>query len=125
MKVHIHADLGHSQSKVFLKEFNMAFANGDIKFLLNSITDDISWTIIGDKKIDGKAEFEAALKEISNGKVAELTLDKIITHGRDAAACGLIVMENGRRYAFSDFYEFRNTNGDQVKSIISHMTNVT
>ncbi|MFT7898482.1 hypothetical protein VBY74_00745 [Tenacibaculum ascidiaceicola] len=41
----------------FFKEFNIALAKGDLEFLTESVTDEIVWNIIGDRKIEGKEEF--------------------------------------------------------------------
>ena len=41
-------DCGNSPKMELLKEFNIAFAKGDVKFITESVTDDIVWNIIGD-----------------------------------------------------------------------------
>lgn len=34
----------------FLKKFNEAFAASDVNYIAAQVTDDVEWTIIGDRK---------------------------------------------------------------------------
>lgn len=105
----------------FIKEFNIAFAKGDVEFILESVTDDIVWNIIGDKKIEGKETFTEILKKMKSEKAKELTFDHILSHGKEGATNGFIKMEKGENYAFSDFYQFSGAKGAKIKSITSYL----
>lgn len=118
-KISTPSDCGNSQKKEFIKDFNIAFADGNMDYILDNISDNIEWTIVGDKKIIGRESVENTLKEMANYKVSELIIDKILTHGKDAAATGIMRMENGKSYAFSDFYEFSSAKGEMIKSMVS------
>lgn len=48
---------GNSPKMEFLKDFNIAFAKGNLEIIADSVTDDIVWNIIGDRKIEGKENF--------------------------------------------------------------------
>lgn len=48
----------------FLKDFNIAFAKGNLEIIADSVTDDIVWNIIGDRKIEGKENFMQELEKI-------------------------------------------------------------
>jgi len=108
----------------FLKEFNIAFAKGNLKFLAESVTDDINWNIIGDKKVEGKNKFTEELEKMKSKKASELILDQILSHGKEGAANGIIKMQNGREYAFSDFYIFNGAKGAKIKSIASYVIEI-
>ncbi|MCX7745270.1 MAG: nuclear transport factor 2 family protein [Clostridia bacterium] len=123
-KVTIGEDCGNSSKKTFLKQLNIAFAENDTAFIINSVSEDISWNIIGDKHIQGKKDFVEALEQMKNYIMNELTISSIITHGREGAVNGLIKMEDGRKYAFCDVYEFSGAKGSCVKSMISYVIEV-
>ncbi|WP_424493263.1 nuclear transport factor 2 family protein [Salinimicrobium sp. GXAS 041] len=105
----------------FLKEFNIAFAKGNVEFITASVTDDIVWNIMGDRKIEGKERFTEELEKMKAIKASELRLDRILTHGKEGALNGIMTMQNGEKYAFSDFYSFSGAKGTKVKSITSYV----
>lgn len=111
---------GNSPKMEFLKQFNIAFAEGNITFLTDNVTQDIVWNIIGDKKIEGIEAFNSELEKMQLTKATELILNQILSHGKEGAANGLMTMENGNRYAFSDFYIFQSTKGEKIKAITSY-----
>lgn len=115
---------GNSPKMEFLKDFNIAFAKGNVEFLIESVTDEIVWDIIGDKKIEGKENFVEELKKMKGEKATELILDQILSHGKEGAANGIIKMQNGKKYAFSDFYIFNGAKGSKIKSITSYVIGI-
>lgn len=115
---------GNSPKMAFIKQFNSAFAQGDVEFLAENVTDEIVWNILGDKKITGKENFLKALEQMKAEKASELILEQILSHGKEGAANGIMKMENGNDYAFSDFYIFNNAKGTQVKSITSYVIKI-
>lgn len=124
VKINIEADCGNSPKREFLKDFNIAFAEGNLAFIAENITDNIIWTMIGDKQIEGKDAFLDEFEQMNQQKTAELTVSKIITHGREGSANGKIVMSDGKTYAFSDVYEFQSAKGNSIKSITSYVIKV-
>jgi len=104
----------------FLKQLNIAFAEGNVAFLMENVTDDIIWNIIGDKKIKGIEAFSEELEKMKSVKASELILDQILSHGKEGAANGVMIMENGKQYAFSDFYIFQSAKGEKIKAITSY-----
>ncbi len=117
-KITVQPDCGNSPKIEFLKKINIAFAQGDADFLLERVTDQISWEIIGDKKIEGKEQFARELEAMNATAPTELILDQVLTHGKLGAANGSIKMPDGSEYAFSDFYEFRGTKLRKITSYV-------
>lgn len=124
IKITVSADCGNAPKKEFLKAINIAFAKGNSDFLTESVTDKIVWNIIGDKKIEGKEDFTEELEKMKTKKASELILDRIITHGKEGAVSGIMKMQSGKKYAFSDFYEFSGAKGAKVKSITSYVIRI-
>jgi hypothetical protein len=121
MKISIPKDFGNSPRKLFLKDFNVAFAKANAKFLLAHVTDDLNWNIIGDKTIKGKSDFQKVLKDMSEQKAKALEIHKIITHGADASVNGVVTLANGKRVSFCDVYTFSSAKGTVIKSIDSYV----
>lgn len=115
---------GNSPKMEFLKEFNIAFATGKVDFITQCVTDDIIWNIIGKKKIEGKEKFTEELEKMKSEKVAELMIDQIMSHGKEGAANGILKMQNGKKYAFSDFYKFKGAKAGKIKSITSYLIEI-
>lgn len=115
---------GNSPKMEFLKEFNIAFAKGDVEFITESVTEDIVWNIIGNKKIEGKEKFTMELEKMKSEKVSELVLEQILSHGKEGAVNGIIKMQDGKTYAFSDFYVFQGAKGTKIKSMTSYVIGV-
>lgn len=123
-KITLTIDCGNAPKKEFIKKINIAFAKGNSDFLLESVTDGIVWNIIGDKKIEGKEKLREELKDMKAQKASELILDRILTHGKEGAASGSVKMQNGKNYAFSDFYEFNGAKATKLKSITSFVIEI-
>lgn len=124
MKITSSPDCGNSPKKELLKQVNIAFAKGNLDLLVEHTTDEITWNIIGNKTIEGKENFTENLKKMRAEKVAELQFDQILTHGKAGAVNGIMKMQNGKNYAFSDFYEFSGAKGGKIKSITSYVIEV-
>ena len=119
-KINIKADCGNSPRKEFLKDLNVAFAKGNVDFIVEHANDDIVWTIYGDKKIEGKEAFSREVHAMKQYTADEMTLNTIVTHGRDAAANGEMRM-GGNTYAFCDVYKFTSTTSMVLKEMQSYV----
>ena len=118
-KLTLLENCGNSPKSTFLQELNIAFAEGNVAFISSSVTEDIVWNMIGDKMIQGKEDFVNALERMKATKTQELILKSIITHGKEAAVYGEMLMKNGQHFVFADIYTFKSAKGDKVKSIVS------
>ncbi|OOG78294.1 nuclear transport factor 2 family protein [Algoriphagus sp. A40] len=121
MKLSIPPDCGNSTKKKHLADLTAFFASYAIPEAMEFLTEDVIWTLVGDKPIQGKENFAAALREMSDIKATELTIHQLITHGKEAAVSGEMVMEDGKIYGFSDFYSFTSPGAKKVKSIRSYV----
>ncbi|HSF54409.1 MAG TPA: nuclear transport factor 2 family protein, partial [Algoriphagus sp.] len=104
MKLNLPSDCGNSPKKKLIAELTALFAEYAITQAMEFMAEDMVWTLVGDHPIYGKENFAAALQEMSHTKATELTIHQIITHGKEAAVSGEMVMDDGKTYGFSDFY---------------------
>jgi len=124
VELDIRIDCGNSPRKEFLKELNSAFAKGDIPAIAKHLTEDVTWDIVGNKRIEGKVAMVGELTSMKNSQVKKMILHTVVTHGREASANGEIHMATGDVYAFCDVYIFAKTTGTQLKSITSYVIKV-
>lgn len=121
VEIHIKPDCGNSPKREFVRDYNIAFAKGDVEFILAHTSDDIVWEIFGDQKIEGKAAFQKALEEMKSHKIKAITIHHIITHGKEGAVNGEMLMSDDKRYAFSDVYVFASAGKTVIKKMYSYI----
>ena len=78
----------------FLQKFNEAFVQNDINHIVDCTTDDIIWTMIGDKTIRGKEDLTVSMNEMKDASGLQLKIDTIIIEGNRAAVDGSMSMED-------------------------------
>ena len=123
-KIMIGEDCGNSPKNILLQNLTIAFGKGNSKFILDKVTDDIRWNIIGDELIQGKDNFAKALQRKKNVKITEMAIHHIATHGKSGAANGTTKLKNGKILGFCDVYEFKDTKGTLVKEITSYVIEI-
>ena len=124
-KIHVPSDCGNAPRKDFLSQFNIAFARGEVDFILDHVSDDIVWKMLGSREIKGKAAFEKAIREMASYRTVSLTIQHLITHGKEAAASGVMEMEGEKHYAFCDVYVFTGTSKNMVNQMTSYVVALT
>lgn len=116
-----------TENSRFLKKFNEAFAKGDTQFIVESVTQDIQWTMFGDKTINGLEAFKKEIESMVQSE-AGLELDKIITHGKTAAVNGIIKAQdkngNPADYAFCDVYTLSGFKNPKIKEMKSYVMKI-
>jgi len=108
----------------FIQELNQAFAKADVPFILNCMSDDIEWEMIGGNTNKGKAEIEKEMAQMKDFEITTMKIDKIITHGKLASANGTFSMkENGEEkfYGFCDIYEFNAFKEVKISKMTSYV----
>jgi hypothetical protein len=118
----VSEDCGNSPKNIFLQDFTIAFAKVDAGFLLDSVTDDIRWDIIGGKHYEGKDDFAAALEKMD--EVAEIIIQRVLTHGKAGAVDGLMRTKSGKTIAFCDVVEFGSAKGTRIRKITTYVIEV-
>ncbi len=113
-----------TQNEQFLRKLNEAFARSDTDYIIEQVTEDITWNIVGDKIIQGIGAFEADLKSMESVNTYELDIAHIITHGKSASVNGTMKMKTPEgtehTYAFCDVYTFNGFKNAKIKEMICH-----
>lgn len=120
-KITVNPSCGNSPKANFIRDFNIAFGTTDVNFLVQHISEDIAWTIYGDKVIEGKVAFKTAIEEMKDSVVEEMEIASIVTHGKAAASNGEMLMKEGLRYAYCHMYEFESPGKQIIRTIKSYV----
>ena len=120
MKIDIPQDCENSPRKQFIKNFNLAFANADIEFIIDHVSEDFEWEMIGDRTLSGKGEVRQFLESMAAAKSESIRLHSIITHGREAACNGEIAAAGSNPVAFCDVYTFKDTKNNMLINMRSY-----
>ncbi|WP_461533923.1 hypothetical protein, partial [Sinomicrobium sp.] len=115
------ADCGNAPRKEFLKQFHIALANSDSNFVIETITDNIHWEIVGNHTITKKEEFEKRILDSPLCYVNELVIYAFITHVNEASANGTVVTSDDLKFAFCNVYKFKGFKGTLLKSMQTYL----
>ena len=74
-------DCGNSPKNIFVQDLTIAFGKGDSKYILESVTDDIRWNLVGDKSILGKGDVAESLN--LNRKNSDTVMEMTIHQGSE------------------------------------------
>lgn len=113
----------------FLREVNQAFSEGNTEFLLNRISDDFCWTIVGEKTISGKTEFTEAMDHMKDLPPMKISIDNIMMDGNTATVEGIVVGKNrnGQRkyFAFCDIFKLKGNDDLKISAMTSYVIDVS
>lgn len=113
-----------TKNQQFLENFNKAFSQNDLDFILHHVTDDVCWTSVGDFSVQGKKAFQTVLENMAANEPYELKINHIITHGHSAAVDGRMISKDGKKYAFCDVYQFNGLKNPRIKEMISYVIEI-
>jgi hypothetical protein len=120
LKIVVPEDCGNAPKKVFIRDFNIAFAENNNDKILGFMADDITWNLVGNKIVQGKEEVRKELETMELGEAVELILHTVVTHGNTAAADGIMQFKN-TAIAFCDVYEFTgHEKNTKIKELTSY-----
>jgi hypothetical protein len=104
----------------FLVELNQAFASGDISFMLNHVTDDIEWRIVGTDLISGKDAYAESLKQMTSPDPLVLEIHSILSDEANACVSGVMHIREGHYVEFCDVMKFKNAESNLITRITSY-----
>ena len=122
LKITVEEDCGNAPKRVVLRDFTIAYAQGDMAHLLEQVADNVRWQRIGDQVLEGKAAVAEALPHLLPDNATELTITNVMTHGNIGAVDGVLVLADGRHYAFCEVYRFSShAKSAKIKEISSYV----
>ena len=104
--------------KQIVERINEAFAENNLEKVLASCTDDLTWTMVGDSTVRGKAAIREWMASMSP-QPPEFTIQHTVAEGDFVITRGDMMMPEKKNgpwipYTFCDIYRFR---GDKVSEL--------
>ena len=106
--------------QLFLEELNQAFANGNSQFMLDHVTDDFEWRIVGSDVISGKAAYAKTLSEMASPDPLKMKIHSVITHGHEACVSGVMYMSERHYVEFCDVMKFKSAGSNLITRMTSY-----
>ncbi len=120
-RVIIREDCGNSPKNNLLQKFTISLAKRDARSILDSVTNDIKWNIVGSQTIEGRESLAGFLDRLKSSPVASLTIQHAASHGKAETVDVNQRLKNGALLTFCNFYEFGNTKGTMLSEITSYV----
>jgi ketosteroid isomerase-like protein len=125
-KIICDEDCGNSPRRIFLRDWNSAFAKGEHDFVLEHLTDEVIWDLVGAARVEGKAQVAELFRTAAREAKTELRLLNIITHGGIGSVNGTVTFEDGQHYAFCHVYTSSSAGKTaKIKEITSYLIGTT
>lgn len=114
------------ERKALIEKMNRAFASCDIDFLLDHVTEDIKWEIVGEDTMEGVNDFKDILEKLKDHGGMDITVNEITMGDNRAVVEGTVRLKKPgkrRRYAFCDIYTFQKKKPKirQLRTYITHI----
>ncbi|WP_029036105.1 nuclear transport factor 2 family protein [Salinimicrobium xinjiangense] len=117
------------EKEEFLREVIKAYANGNDQFLMEHITDDICWEIVGEKNIGGKSEFQEVLDQMKEMPSMEIEVENIIVNNHFGIVEGVVTSRNRlgqkKHFGFCDIYKFVKGSEMIISNIKSYVIDIS
>lgn len=117
------------QKENFLREVNKAFQEANTEFLLNNVTDDFCWTIVGEKTVGGKLEFAEALEQMNGIPPMKIQVNNVIIKDNNAVVEGIVIGRNRndqkKYFGFCDVYQLTGTTELKIQKMSSYVIDVS
>ena len=109
------------KSKEIVEKVNAAFAENNLEGFLSFCTDDVEWTMVGDKTVKGKESIRQWMASMDM-EPPKFTVDHVIAEGDFVVAHGDMTMKDkdGKAvpYSYCDIYHFRGAMIVELRSFV-------
>jgi ketosteroid isomerase-like protein len=111
-------------NREIIMEIVDAFDNNDVERILNCVTDDIEWEMLGENTISGKETLRKFFGEHADMKMVSSTEDHIIINGDSGCVSGSVQCSNGKGQDFNMYYcDIYKLKDDKIKKITTYSIN--
>ncbi|HMR19506.1 MAG TPA: nuclear transport factor 2 family protein [Sphingobacterium sp.] len=118
MKLNLPNECSNSPKQRLIQELFLSFAKRDYAAIIDYITNDVIWEIVGERMMTGKEDVHAFFEAYGTEPIEEIVLDYILTHGKFGAVGGKIIMATHIVY-FAEFYDFATAGSKKIRKIKS------
>jgi Ketosteroid isomerase-related protein len=108
------------KNKEIVNKINAAFSANDVEGFLEHCSGDLSWTMVGDRTVNGKAAVRGFMDEMKSPEPPVFTVDEMIASDDSVACYGSMRMKDGEGessdWTYCDVYRLK---GDKVVELRS------
>lgn len=119
VKIICAEDCGNAPKKRIIRDLIEASAKKDWDVIKQYCREDIQWTIVNDKQIQGIEELIKVVEEDKD--ITEVEIFNIITHGHTASSNGVVKYKDSSTTAFCHVYRFVSPGKNVLKEITSYI----
>lgn len=114
-------------NKQIVERINASFMEGNTEGFLDQCSEDVVWTMVGEKITSGKAAIRDWMSQMEGCEPPVFTVDQMISDGDSVACYGDMTMkgEDGveGKYSYCDIYQFSDGKVAELRSfIVKHKT---
>lgn len=115
-------DCGNAPRMQILRDLVVAIAERDHHHIESVLSDDFTWTLIGDHTMGSRDELRTWLTALPT--VSEVEFGTLVTHGRGASVDGVFHLVDGSHSAFSHVLNFAGAaKAAKLASVKSYVIN--
>ncbi len=115
-----------AKNKEIVEKVNAAFTNNKPEDFLSFCTENVEWTMVGDKTFNGKGAIREFMSSMEGMEAPKFTVDETIAEGDSVVCYGDMTMkEDGKLtdYSYCDVYRFRGGEIVKLQSfVVKHKT---
>ena len=109
----------------FVEQVNDAFARGDMAFIADHVTDDVTWSMMGEPVIEGRDALRRTMRRMGDGPLPTIRVTDMIINGLSVFAEGTMTLadESGtaRTYGFCDVYRLTDEDEPRIREMTSYV----
>ena len=108
-------------NKIILQQANAAVVAGDYERFLSHCTDDVVWTFVGERVLNGKTAVRGYI-EATYVEPPRFSVERMMAEGEFVTAMGDIALKNGAgklvHYEYCDVWRIRNGKLAELKAFV-------
>ena len=108
-----------------VKELSEAFAKGNMDYIMDHVTENISWHFVGERYLHGKEAVRELLEPMRGVAASEYRTKNIMLYRNKAVVEGTMKMPSEDSYAFCDVYTFDEVQHDKLAQLSAYIMKIS
>ena len=105
-----------------VNKINDAFSANDVEGFLEHCSDSVSWTMVGDRTVNGKDEVRRFMSEMEGAEPPVFGVDQMIANDDSVVCYGGMTMKDGKGqtsdWTYCDIYHFADGKVAEMSSFV-------
>lgn len=105
-RIVVDDDCDNAPKRALLRDLLIAWAHGDWDVVRSLLAEDLAWEIVGEAMVQGREGMIERASASDPAELAEVVIDRILSHGKLGAIEGTISLRNGERLGYCHVVTF-------------------